>query len=380
MPTAATNGRTSNVGEPSVAISGDRILATGNWYAARSLTGGTSWQYLDPDTYLLPQPPTRYCCDQTAIYVPSRDLIVYLLQYRQSAGGNTLRLAVSRGATLEDADWVWWDLTPAGVNASWSNEWFDYNHAALSDNYLYVGSNLFTLDSEVWTRSIVMRFPLDELATADELSFDYVESLENGSLRCTTGASSVMYVVGQNANLRQLRVYSWPETGAVTQRDIDVSPWRIGSYVSVGPDGTNWLGRCDDRITGAWVGGGAIGVLWSANKVGSKRPRPYIRAVLIEETAMSVAAEPDIWSSSRAYAYPDAHPNDDGTVGVTLFRGGGSRNPGHAVGIFEEPGRTWRLRVAVDGTHGPGDDTWGDYFACRKAAPNGSRWFATGFT
>ena len=88
LPTAATNGGTSNVGEPSVAISGNRILATGNWYAARSLTGGALWQYLDPDTYLIPQPPTAFCCDQTAIHDPSRNLIVYALQYRKNSNGN----------------------------------------------------------------------------------------------------------------------------------------------------------------------------------------------------------------------------------------------------------------------------------------------------
>jgi hypothetical protein len=363
-----------------VAVSGSRILATGNWYAARSLTGGSSWTYLDPDTYLIPQPPTAFCCDQTAIHDPSRNLIIYALQYQKDSSGNTLRLAVSHGATLADADWVWWDFTPSSVDASWSGEWFDYNHLALSDNFLYVGTNMFSLRPEQWRRSIVMRFSLDQLTGSDELDLETIESPDHGSLRCTAGAKGVMYVLGQDVSASQLRVYSWPETGAVSQRDVGVSPWQNSSYNSVGPDGTNWLGRCDDRITGAWVANGTIGALWSANQLGTQRPNPYIRAVLLDEAGLGVVAEPDLWSSSYAYAYPDAYPNEDGTVGVSVFRGGGTRNPGHVVGFLEEPAHAWRLQVAVDGTNGPGDDKWGDYFACRKAAPDGSRWVATGFT
>src|SRR3974390_3527224 len=41
-------GRSSTVGEPSVAVHGRDILYTGNWYAALSHNDGLTFQYIDP--------------------------------------------------------------------------------------------------------------------------------------------------------------------------------------------------------------------------------------------------------------------------------------------------------------------------------------------
>src|ERR1700682_1883764 len=38
----------SNVGEPSTSINGQVVVYTGNWYAATSLDGGNTFQYLNP--------------------------------------------------------------------------------------------------------------------------------------------------------------------------------------------------------------------------------------------------------------------------------------------------------------------------------------------
>src|SRR5437588_788997 len=46
----------SNVGEPSVAINGDVVMYTGNWYAARSIDGGRTFEFIDPFT-AFPDPP-----------------------------------------------------------------------------------------------------------------------------------------------------------------------------------------------------------------------------------------------------------------------------------------------------------------------------------
>jgi hypothetical protein len=86
------------------------------------------------------------------------------LQYVVKDNTNTLRIAVKRGPTLADDVWHFWDLRPATTNPAWAGEWFDYNHAALSDNFLYVGSNAFTVAEDRWTRSVVFRVPLAVLA------------------------------------------------------------------------------------------------------------------------------------------------------------------------------------------------------------------------
>ena len=67
---ADTSGQTSTVGEPSAACSGDEIFVSGNWYATKSLDGGSSWTFVNPYT-LLPSPGADFCCDQSVSYDPS---------------------------------------------------------------------------------------------------------------------------------------------------------------------------------------------------------------------------------------------------------------------------------------------------------------------
>ena len=174
-------------------------------------------------------------------------------------------------------------------------------------------------------------------------------------------------------------MFSWPESGNVSRQDVNVSAWAAGDYSAPGPDANEWLSRCDPRITAAWVGSGVIGFGWSANRKAG-RPYPYVRIVRLDEKSKAVVDEPDIWSNNYAYAYPDACPNDRGHVGITLFRGGGNRHPGHIVGILDDCSPGWSLRATRDGTHGPADAKWGDYLTCRRHSPDGLTWIAAGFT
>jgi len=376
---ADTGGQTSTVGEPSIANNGSQILMTGNWYATRSLDGGASWDDMSPFN-TLPPADGGFCCDQTVIYDRSRDLLFWILQYIVQGNANTLRIAVKQGPTLGNNIWQWWDLKPASISASWRGEWFDYNHAALSHNFLYVGSNLFRVSNDSWTRSVIFRFPLDELASGQSLSFQHFQSTQNFSLRCVQGAGDVMYFASHNSN-SQVRLFTWPESsGSVTMTDVNVGTWSAGSYSAPGPDGNNWLTRCDPRITGAWAADGRIGLMWSANRFGTARPRPYVRVVRIDEAARTLIDEPDIWNSSFAYAYPSAASNDRGHVGITLFRGGGALSPGHVVGLWDDVSNGWELRATRNGSDGPADGKWGDYLCCTRHSPDGLTWLASGYT
>jgi hypothetical protein len=374
----ATAGQTSTVGEPSIATNGGQVFMTGNWYASRSSDDGQTWQLVDPYT-TLPPADDGFCCDQTAIYVPGRDVTIWLLQYSEKNNTNTLRVAFHPGTGLADNGWQWWDLRPQLTNPEWAGEWFDYNHAAISNNFFYVASNAFTVGGNQWTRSVVFRLPLSGLSAGGTLSFEYFESTENFSLRCSQGARDAMYIVSHNT-LSQIRIFAWPENAAqVTVDDVDVTPWANGNYSAPGPDSRNWMGRCDERITGVWVAQGRIGVMWSANRKAG-RPFPYVRVVRLNETTKAVVDEPDIWNSGHAFAYPDAYPNARGDVGITLFRGGGTRHPGHVVGFWEDSAETWRLRVTRNGSDGPIDGKWGDYLTCRRHSPETDTWVAVGFT
>ena len=303
-----TGGQTSTVGEPSLANSGKHILFTGNWYASRSSDNGATWTMLDPFTFF-PPADGGFCCDQTVHYDQGRDLTIWLLQYVKQNNTNTLRIAAKSGALDLAGPWRRWDLKPQQINAAWAGEWFDYNHAALSNNYLYVGTNAFRVSDNVWTRSVIFRIPLQDLSGTAPLTFNTFVSTTNFSLRCVQGATDTMYFASHN-NLRQLRVFTWPESSAtVTQRDIDIRPWNAGAMSAPATGSPNWLARTDTRITGAWYGNGTVGFMWTANRQGVNRPLPYIRVVRIAVPTHTLSDEPDIWNQNLAFAYPEAAAN-----------------------------------------------------------------------
>ena len=376
---ADTGGQTSTVGEPNVANRGSRIFYSGNWYATRSLDSGGSWDLINPFSALLPV-DGGFCCDQTLIYERSRNILVWLLQYIKQGGTNTLRVAINPGATLGDDDWYWWDFKPEGVNPTWAGEWFDYNHAATSDNFLYVGTNVFKAATDIFTRSALLRLPLDALANAGVLNYSYFSTTDNFSLRCTQGARDVMYFGSHNTR-SQIRVFSWPENAnAIGFSDIDISQWNANMpYSAPGPDGRNWLSRCDPRITGGTVADDVLTFAWTVNAADG-RPQPHVRVVRIDAGNMNLLSEPDIWNPNYAFAYPALSSNRRGVSGITLFRGGGAFHPGHVVGVRDDDLGAWVLKATRNGTDGPADGKWGDYLGILPYSDFGFTWIASGFT
>ncbi|UWR05424.1 hypothetical protein K3740_19315 (plasmid) [Ruegeria conchae] len=373
-----TNGQTSTVGEPTVSNNGNQILATGNWYASRSLDSGQSWSHMSPFT-LFPPADGGFCCDQTTIYDPSRDLLIWLLQYIEQNGTNTLRVAVKQGRTLGNDNWNLWDFTPAGIDPSWNGEWFDYNHVSLSENYLYAGTNVFSASSNLFRRCVILRISLDELAAAAGLSFDIFETQHNFSLRCVQGARGSMYFASHNSN-SQIRVFRWPENSPdVDEFDIDVTPWFAGSYSAPTVGGGDWMSRTDPRIMAGWLGRGALGFMWTANKQ-ANRPNPFVRTVRINEATMSLIDEPDIWNDQIAFSYPSTAVNRFGDVGLSIFAGGGNLHPSHVIGTYDDIDGVWRLSLARQGTHTPSLGKWGDYTNCAEIADDGFTWLAAGYT
>jgi hypothetical protein len=377
-----TADQTSTICECSIANNGSQILVTGNWFAAKSLNGGTNWSHISPVSNF-PLANGGFCCDQTVLYDATRDLTFWLLQYSERNATNTLRLAVKKGKTLnKEKEWDIWDFTPQGLNPGWTKQWLDYNHAALSDNYLYIGTNVFNTN-DVFTRSIILRIPLDNLKSGQRVQPDMVESPRDFSLRCIQGATKTMYFAAHSGTTgnNKLRVYAWPENSLqLTRTDIAITPWSGGDYVAPGPDQTNWLQRADYRITGAWLSKGILGFMWTVNKRGIERPFPHIRVVRIQTSNMTLLDEPDIWSPDFAFGYPDAAPNANGDVGITLFMGGGAKNPTHLVGAYNTTTNKWILKKVREGTNGPRDHKWGDYITVRPFAPGKTDWIAVGYT
>jgi hypothetical protein len=372
---AATGTQTGTVGEPSVAASSRALLVTGNWYAAWSPDAGTSWQLVDPFT-AFPADRGRFCCDQLVRYLPKQRLWVWLLQYEAVAGANIVRLAVSTSG--RPGTWHWWDVAPTDLEPSWTGVWFDYPDLAVTDQHLWISFNQYD-SGDAWRRAVVIRYPVAELREARPVTRRHWATTSAGSLRFVAGAGDTMWFASTDAARRSVRLFAWPDASdSVTTWSVRVTAWDDRDYRSDGPGGAPWLSRADDRITGAWRAGGRLGFLWTAGR-SPGRPHPYVRAVTLDEATLRVVAEPDLWSTTGAWAYPAAAPNRRGRVGVTAFFGGPT-HPAHTVGVLDEDAGAWVTATTATSTHPPAQGKWGDYLTLTAHPSRPSSWVASGFT
>ncbi len=366
------NALMSTINEPSVAVNGDTVLYTGNWYAAVSTNAGTSFSYINPFT-AFPASYGGFCCDQNAIYDPTRDLTIWLLQYAtDGANNNAQRIAVTHGqAGVATGNWTYWDVTSSLTTLGAGYE-LDYPHLALSSNFLYLTTNSF--DSHgTFADSWIFRFPLDGLAAGGSLGYSLYGS-NGGSFAPVSGAINSMYFA-RHVTSSSLRVYSWPETVAsagVTFVDVTHSAFLKGSRGAMlcqSPDGANMCGRDDSDLQAGWVAAGVIGFAWDAAQgaggLGSF-PYPYVHVVRINETNKGLVNEPVIWSPSAAFAYPGIGVNGRGHVAVSLTEAGATLFPASVLLVWDDlSAGFWQVAYGRSGVNGPGSNQWGDYLTVR---------------
>ena len=95
LPDSATGIQTLTENEPTAASFLDTVFVTGNLFASHSSDGGANWTFIDPFT-AFPAAAGGFCCDQMMLHERSRNLWLWVLQYRTDANGsNIFRLAVS---------------------------------------------------------------------------------------------------------------------------------------------------------------------------------------------------------------------------------------------------------------------------------------------
>jgi hypothetical protein len=396
VPVTSVAGLTSIVGEPSAAVRGQEILFTGNWYAAFSRDGGLTFDCVD-SSKTFPRSPhdQEFCCDQVVMYSREHDVMIWLLQYsrwagqrpNQSSTENIHRLAVAAGDDIRAQRWRFYDLRPAVIGAS-SNEWFDYPDLAVSNDFLYLTTNAFETGGNTrFTRSIVARMPLRQLRNYEPVQVEFVAPPDAGTLKLARGAASTMYFAThvRAGSAQYVRAYSWPDaTNAIQFDDVLVQRWNPGASAAPGPDGNDWLGRRDGRITAAWFVNNRLGFAWTAGH-GAPFRFPHVRVAIVDPATMVSVAQPHVWNDAYAFAYPAAAPNRDGSVGLVVAFGGNRWHPSLSVGYLQSgaAGLTWRLARAVLGTDGPGGDDegkWGDYLALLAHPTQSNVWMAAGYT
>jgi hypothetical protein len=371
----ATQDTASHVCEPSTAVNGLVVFYTGNWFAAVSTNGGTSFLYVNPyNTF--PNPPGMvFCCDQVVHYVKSIDTFVWLLQYgKDGTGKNIQRIAYATTAKVKTGNWKYFDITPASLGLA-AGTWLDFPDLSTSTNKLYMTSNNFN-SAGAWQASVVARISLTSFTTG-VLSATSYKSTSFSSFRVAQNCGTTAYFVAHKSN-SALRVFTWPEASAApTTNDVSVASWASSGYSSITPDNKNWLSRADGRHTGATLAGNELWFAWGSAKGGANnRPQAFVQIARINATTKALLENINLWSATSATFYAGLSTNSNGEVGASFAMGGGPLFPQHVVGILTG---TRRQVVTFAGSRGPSDNKWGDYLTVRRNYPKEKQFVATGY-
>ena len=383
--TAAPIGFASTVPEPSVAAGHDYVFYTANWWAAASTDGGALWTYVNPYTGPFAEPPGQsFCCDQQAIYEPGSESVIWLQQLipTSSTDNGTQRLNVDL-----DADGTWdcnYDVNPqilGFANASFP----DFPDLALSDQYLYMTSNVFSSLTSSFLGAFVVRLNLANVVNCQPASFDYYSDVSFGAFRLTQGASSIMYFADLET-LSSIRVWTWPDANlAPTFVTRAVTAFLNTARSCPGPDARDWCGFIDARIQGAAVAGDLVAFFWvPSQNPGAGFPYPYTQGVVLDAAlGLAVDSEPLIWSSSIAWVYPSAAANAAGGFGGTIMAGGGALYPSCVAWLADAAnGFTFgplENSLVILGSSGPSSNRSGDYLTTRVYHPYDQAYASTCF-
>jgi len=383
LPEPGRQQLAANVGEPSTAINGDVVFYTGNWYAARSLDGGQTFEFLDP-FHAFPDPPNLvYCCDQVVHYIASIDTFVWLLQYSPQAGpqaDNIQRLAFATTAEIRSGHWRLFDITTAILGVP--GQFLDFPDIAVGANSLYVTTNIFTPEGNS-AGAAVARIAIDSIGGATPTMQKFVSPDLNSFRVAQNCGAKAFFAAHQDTST--LNVFTWDEADAEpVSHLVGVARWIGGSgFPSRTPDGRSWLDRADPRITGATLAGTDLYFAWGVNAGSNQRPRPFIQIAKIDAANLTLIDNINVFDPDSATCYGALSTNTDGEVGISYMIGGGPRFPSHAVGILT--GTRKDVIVAASDTGpvpNPNNNAgeWGDYLTVRAVYPDRKMFAATGYT
>jgi hypothetical protein len=374
-------GNAGNVGEPSVSVNGDVVLYTGNWYAAVSTDGGTTFKFIDPNSMAQPTDPqgVTFCCDQVVNYMPSIDTFMWLMQYGPSTGDNIQRLAFARTADVKAGKWQIFDVTTQMLGVP--GFFMDFPDLAVGANFVYMTTNCFGPDGNT-VGSAVVRIPLNSLTQGNPTVEKFV-SMELFAFRVAQSCRDIAYFAAHR-DTSTVAVFSWPENQAApTSQDVPVARW-IGTngYISRTPDERRWLDRADPRMTGATLAGDELWFAWGVDADSNHRPQPFVQMARINSKDMSLIEDVNLFDTDSAICYAGLATNANGEVGVSYALGGKEVFPSHVVGFITGDRKSI---VAGKGERSPlpnpqGHFEWGDYLTARPVFPDRKLFAAAGYT
>jgi hypothetical protein len=370
-----STANTSTTAEPSGASDGDGVVfVTGNWFAAYSTDGGSSFTPVNPTT-VFPADTVGFCCDQIVQYVPEIDRFVWLLQGSTSAsqlGG--YRLAAASPAALASSGataWTYWNLTPA-VFGQPAGTGFDYPDMSVGNDFLYVSWDAgFGCPSGCSQGFQVARVPLDQIRDATTINIGYTDpshgTMAWGAHIAQNPAFEVFWA-GHNNN-SEMRVFTLAEdSNSYFWRDVGISSWATGGLTSTTPDGQDWMTKLSGfprhAVHGLARRGSQLWMAWSAGS-DDNFPRPHIEMVALDGEDFDVIQQVQIWNGDFSFAYPALSSNLCTTeIGLSLEYGGNGRYENHAVGFWGDF-VVYRTTASDVGT-----GRYGDYVGIRREPPD----------
>ena len=382
--------------EPSVAYLQDTALLVANEFAAVSPDSGKTWQSMSPAERFPPRPggaDGAFGGDQRVLYIPSRDVMVWYIQYRYSAtlGNGHFKLIyfVGRSAVRTLTPTGQYDVIPENLGFP-AGRWFDFPDLAFSNDYLYGTSNVHLPDKSL-AGNTVWRVQLDDLINGQPTTIDsFFHQNPNGlhSMRFTQGAGNIMRWASRK-DTTTLSLFAWGDGAGQTgigpiDRTVPASNGALATCP--GPDGRDWAGFSAHRVLGGYLNLPAqeFGFLWdSAAMPGSGRPQPFVRTGIFRTTDFAYLRSEDTFSATDCYQYPAAAPNNRGHIGVTLATGSQTANVTSGVFIVDDftgsfDGQT--IRIHFDGTNGSPQNRWGDFYTVVPHPVAINTWVATGAT
>jgi len=372
--------RTSPIAETQAGNAGNVVFMTGNWFASYSRNGGATFSFVNPYTQF-PSLDGGFCCDQTAIYDRTRDLMIWQLQYSYSATTmkGSYRTAFARASAVSTGGGCYYDWSPQNFGLS-AGLWLDYPHVALSNNFVWYTANVYN-PSDRWQRTLIWRIPLNAVSTCSGFSYNYYVVADRFNFTPTQNAANVMYW-GSHNNTGSIRIYRWDESsGTIFWNDVTITTWPKNlPYQCPGPDGLNWCGRGpnDGRIQTGWVANGVIGFMWNASQ-GSGFAYPHIRVARFREANRTLINQPTIWHPNHAWQFPAIGVNNRGDIAGSAYWGGGAFYPTMVALIWDRyssPPPPWENYGVV--TSARGANAWGDWYSSRRHGTNTNTWITTG--
>lgn len=360
---------TSTTAEPSGASNGQGVVfITGNWFAAYSTDGGSTFTALNPTT-VFPADAVGFCCDQIVQYVPSIDRFIWLLQ------GNGYRLASASPADIINfggTAWTYWNLTP---NIFGSCSSFDYPDLSVGNDFLYMSWDAGGGCSGGFQ---VARTSLAGLQAGGTITIGFTTPSDGpmawGSHLMQNTLDEIFWA-GHNNN-SQMRVFSLAEdSNTYFWRDIGISSWANNSPLSsTTPDGQNWVnflfnpttqnpggGFPSNSVLGSTRVGNRLWFAWSAG-TDDNFQQPHVEMVTLDRSNdFSVIQQVQIWNNDYAFAYPALATNAcTGEVGLSLEYGGDGNYENHVVGFWGD------FVVYITTGSDVGTTRYGDYVTIRQ--------------